>query len=346
MIFHLAAILLAFFSSYFLTKIFIKYFKSIGLVAIDLHKQKKPILPTSGGVPVAFSILISLLFYIGIQTFVYKNLEEAIPLLAIVSSILIVTFVGLFDDLKSPLGKSRYEIKRMEENFIKTKSGLPQKKWIFTLPAAIPLMVVNVGVTTMVLPFFGPVEFGILYPLVLIPIGVVGCSNVINLLGGFNGSEAGMGIVYLISLGILALMNKEFVSILFLISAASLFSFLKFNWYPAKILPGDSLTYLLGVIVASGVIVGNIEKAGAILLAPFIIEFFLKARSKFRASCLGKLRKNGKLNPPYGKRIYSLTHILMNVKEMKEKEVTISLISIQILAAIFLFLNTFFLHWL
>ena len=339
----LLTLLLAFFVTYFLTRKFIDYFKSIKLLAKDLHKPNKPALPTSGGVPVAFGIIISLLFYVGLQTFLFDNFEESVLLLSIISSILLVTFIGLFDDLKHPLGKSNYEIKRINKRFVKAKSGLPQRKWLLTLPAAIPLMVINAGETTLTLPIFGAINFGILYPLILIPIGFVGASNAINLIGGFNGCEAGMGIIYLLSLGILAIFTNNFISILFFASVASLIAFLIFNWYPAKILPGDTLTYLLGAIVANGVIVGNMEKAGIILLTPFIIEFFLKARTKFKASCLGKLRKDGKLDPPYGKNIYSITHLLMNLKPMSEKEVTISLILIEIIVAIFLFLNTFYL---
>jgi UDP-N-acetylglucosamine--dolichyl-phosphate N-acetylglucosaminephosphotransferase len=126
-----------------------------------------------------------------------------------------------------------------------------------------------------------------------------------------------------------------------LISFASLLGFIKYNWYPARILPGDSLTYLLGSIVASGVIVGNMEKVGVIVLLPFIIEFFLKARARFKASCLGKLRKDGKLNPPYGKRIYSITHIIMNLRPLTEMQVTIIMILIVALFSLIPFLGIF-----
>ena len=155
--------------------------------------------------------------------------------------------------------------------------GLPQwLKPLLTLPAAIPLMVISAGETTMGIPFIGAVNFGPLYPLVLIPIGVVGASNAVNLLGGFNGSEAGMGIVYMLALGIYGFLNGSVGSVIFLISAASLLGFIKYNWFPAKILPGDSLTYLLGSLVAAGAIVGNMEKAALIALTPFIIEFFFR----------------------------------------------------------------------
>lgn len=337
-------ILLSFLLTYFLTKKFIEYFQRINLVAIDLHKKDKPILPTSGGIPVGFGIIISLLFYVGVQTFLYNNLKVAIPLLATISSILLVVFIGLFDDLNNPIGKSKYEIKRMKKEFVKPKGGLPQSKWVLTFPAAIPLMVINAGVTTMHLPLLGAIDLGIFYPLLFIPAFFVICSNGVNLIGGFNGCEAGMGIVYLGSLAILSLLEKNFISILPLVAIFSLLSFLRFNWYKAKILPGDSLTYLLGAILANTAIVGNLEKAASILLFPFVVEFFLKMRSEFKASCLGKLRKDGTLEPPYGKEIYSITHILMNLKRMREKEVTISLIAIEIIVAVFLFLNNFLLH--
>jgi len=275
--------------------------------------------------------MTGLMFFIAVQTFVFKTTSEMVYLFASVLTILLITIIGFFDDLNSSdvvLGKK------------KIRKGL--KKWqkpLFTIPAAIPLMVVSAGVTMMSIPLIGSVNFGILYPLILIPVGVVCAANAINLLGGFNGSEAGIGIVYCSFLGLYALINGEIVSsAIFFSTVGALIGFLKFNWFPAKILSGDSLTYCLGAVVATGVIVGNMEKAGIIIMTPFVIEFLLKLRSKFTASCLGKLRKNGKLDPPYEKKIYSLTHIIMNFGALTEKQVTIILIAIQIIFGLLLFL--------
>jgi UDP-N-acetylglucosamine--dolichyl-phosphate N-acetylglucosaminephosphotransferase len=310
-----------------------KFLYSAGIVGLDLQKRNKPKLPTSGGVCVAFGILAGLLSYIGIKTFLYGLQNEVIYLLAVVSSVLITMFVGLLDDI----GVKSKPVKTKEGKDI--RFGLPQwVKPLITFPAAIPLMVVMAGDTTMSIPFFGNVDFGIFYPLILVPLGFVGASNVINMLAGFNGSEAGMGIVYMLSLGLYGLLHGSIGSIIFLISFASLFGFIKFNWYPAKILPGDSLTYLLGSLVASGVIVGNMEKIGVIVLFPFIIEFFLKARAKFKASCLGKLRKDGRLDPPYGRKIYSITHLILQFRPT-EKQVTLTLIIIVALFSLIPFLN-------
>jgi UDP-N-acetylglucosamine--dolichyl-phosphate N-acetylglucosaminephosphotransferase len=221
------------------------------------------------------------------------------------------------------------------------KIGFPQwVKPLLTLPAAVPLMVIRAGTTKMALPLIGVIDFGILYPLVIIPIGFVGASNVVNMLGGFNGLEAGMGVVYTFSLGLFAWTTGGVQAAVLLFTAcAALLAFLRYNWYPAKILSGDSLTYLLGALVAAGVIIGDMQRAGLVVMFPFIIEFVLKARRKFKASSLGKLRDDGKLDPPYGKKIYSWTHVLMNLDKLRERDVTIALIFVQAVFAALPFLG-------
>lgn len=330
----LFSMIMSFAITFFIVPYFMQFFRAGGIIGMDLHKKNKPKLPTSGGTCVAFGVLAGLLFYTGVTTFSSTTPKNVTSLLAVISSLSIIMFVGFLDDLnvkaKAIITKEGLDI----------RIGFPQwAKPLLTLPAAIPLMVINAGETTMALPFIGTVNFGIFYPLLLIPIGVVGVSNAVNLLGGFNGSESCMGLVYTLALGIFAFMSGSIGAVIFLTSFAALLGFIKYNWYPAKFLPGDSLTYLLGAVVASGVIVGNLEKIGIIVMTPFIIEFFLKLRSKFKASCLGKLRNNGKLNPPYGKKIYSLTHVIMNLRSFTEKEVTIILILIECVFSIIPFLH-------
>lgn len=327
---------ISFITTVIITPYIIQFLRAAGIVGLDLHKKGKPKLPTSGGICVALGILAGLLSYVGIITFVHGLQSTSLYLLAVVSTILIVMFVGFLDDLN------------VKSKRVKTKEGLdirvgfPQwLKPLLTLPAAIPLMVINAGVTTMTVPFIGNVNFGIFYPLLLIPLGVVGASNAVNMLAGFNGSEAGMGIVYTLSLGIYAVLYGSIGSVVFLISFAALAGFIKYNWYPAKILPGDSLTYLLGSMLAAGVIVGNMEKVGMIIILPFFIELFLKLRSRFKVSCLGKLGKDGKLDPPYGKKIYSLTHVIMNIKRLSERDVCLALILIEVFVCGFMFFSDF-----
>jgi len=313
--------------SLLLTKKIIPFFKRNNIAALDLQKKGKPLVANSGGIPVFFGLFFGLMFFIGIQVFIFNITEQLALLFAAVLTIFLITLIGFFDDINN---------KEVLEGKAKIRKGLKQwQKPLLTLPAAIPLIVVKAGYTAMAIPFIGIVDFGILYPLILVPIGVVGAANAINLLGGFNGSEAGMGLVYCTSLGIYSLINNRIVSAaIFFSCAGALIGFLKYNWVPAKILSGDSIQYLLGSVVASGVILGNMEKAGLFLMIPFGIEFLLKLRRRLHAHCMGKLREDGKLDPPYGKKIYSLTHVIMNVKPFSEREVTLILIFIQILVSL------------
>ncbi len=326
----------SFFSSFALTYGLVPYFKRNNIVALDLHKKGKPKIANSGGLPVSLAIMYSLLIFVSLQTFFLKKTEELVYLFASIMAIFLITIIGFLDDLDSvdfATGKRR---------------GLRQRVWklpgiltkpLLALTGALPLMAIRAGETTMTVPILGSINFGWVYPIILIPLAVIFVSNAINLLGGFNGSEAGMGSIYCFFLGFIALINNQTIAAaIFFSSLSALIGFLIFNRYPAKILPGDSLTYCLGAVVVSGVIIGNMERAGIIMMFPFFIEFLLKLRSKFKASCLGKLRKDGKLDSPYGKKIYSWTHIIMNLGKLTEKQVTMILILIEIFFGFLLFL--------
>lgn len=306
-------------ASLVLTKFFIYFFYRNNIIALDLHKKNKPRIANSGGIPVMFSAFTGLVFFIAIQTFVYDATEQLVYLFAAILTILLIGLVGFFDDLNS---------KEVIEGKSQIRKGLKQwQKPLLTLPAALPLMAVKAGQTSMYLPLLGSVDFGIFYPLLIVPLAVTVAANVINMLGGFNGSEAGMGSVYFFSLGVFALfVGKIMSAAIFFSMLGALIGFLKYNWVPAKMLSGDSIQYVMGAAVISGAILGDMERAAFIVLIPFFIEAFLKLRSRLKASCLGKLQKDGRLEPPYGKKIYSWTHIIMNLGRLTEKQVTIGLI--------------------
>jgi UDP-N-acetylglucosamine--dolichyl-phosphate N-acetylglucosaminephosphotransferase len=327
----LISIVVSFFTTVLITPKAIEFLRAAGVVSMDLHKKNKPVLPASGGVCVAAGIIAGLLVYVGIKTFVYGAQSVLLVLLAIISGVLIVTFTGFLDDLNVKLRGVR------TKDGINLKVGISQ--WIkplLTVPAAIPLMAVNAGYTNITLPLFGAVDLGIIYPLLFIPIGFVGAANMVNMLGGFNGAEAGMGVVYCLTLGLFAFMlSNEIVALLFYATAASLLAFLVYNRYPARILPGDSLTYLLGSVVAAGVIVANMERVGLIVMTPFILQGILKFYSRWKmgryASDIGLLQKDGTIKSKYDKKIYSWTHLIMRFGKPTEKRIIWFLVFIQII---------------
>ena len=321
MIIPIVIFLISFIATYASLPYLIKYLKRTGLVVEDQNKKGRPLVPFSGGLSVMGGIFLGLSAYIFIRTFFYQDQTFLLDFFAAMTVILLITFVGFIDD--SIIKKNKEE-----------SSGLKQwQKPLLTLLAAVPLIVINAGTTQMALPFIGVVDFGILYPLLIVPIVVIIAANMVNLLAGFNGLEAGLGVVYLGMLGLYAAYNQRFVAaVIAWVTFAALLAFLRFNWTPAKILPGDSLTYLIGGALASIAILGNMEKAVGIVAIPFAIEFFLKAKSKFKAASFGK-EKNGKIVSLYGNKIYSIPHLLTRTGKFTEKQVVIILMIVHFLIA-------------
>ena len=307
----LFSLFISFFIVWFLTPWFIRYLTRIGLLVKDQHKDGKPLIPISGGLPVLAGVFFGVMFAIFIQTFYYHSTDRLIDLLAFTSSLFAITLVGFFDDLL---------IRKDKEE----SSGLKQwQKPLLTAIAAVPLMVINAGETVLAVPFFGSLDVGLLYPLVLIPLGVIGASNMVNMLAGYNGLEAGLGIIYLGNLSVYAYMHgSEVAALIGAISCAALFAFLLFNWVPAKIFPGDSLTYLLGAVLASMAIIGNIEMAALLVSFPFFIEGVLKLRGRLKKQSYGMYYKDGKIKSLYEK-VYSIPHFFPIDGKFTEKQVVV-----------------------
>ena len=191
-------------------------------------------------------------------------------------------------------------------------------------------MWVSDGKINMGIPFYRVVDFGLVYPLLILPLGFVFSANMVNLLAGYNGLETGMGLVYTGMLSIYAYVNGSYVaSLIALVTFSALLAFFIYNKYPAKIFPGDSLTYLLGGAIAIIGITGDIERAAIIAGIPFIIEFFLKMRSKFKAQTYGHY-ENGKVKTDYDK-IYSLPHIFTRTGKFTEKQVVYIMMFIELI---------------
>ncbi|MFH0832027.1 MAG: hypothetical protein V1886_04160 [archaeon] len=308
---------LSFIITLYLTPWIIRYMRRVGIVVKDQNKKKQPLIPISGGFAVLAGVFISLMFIIFIKTFVYNSTNELISLLAAVISITFITLVGFIDDLL---------IKRNKES----SAGLRQwQKPLLTLSAAIPLMVVNAGTRIIDLPFLGRTDVGLFYPLFLIPIGVVICANMVNMLAGFNGMETGMGIIYIATLGFYSLVyGTQAGAIIAFAVLGSLIAFYLYNKFPAKILPGDSLTYLLGGVIACIAVLGNIERAAIIISIPFVIEFFLKARSRFKAQTFG-YEKNGKIHSRH-REIYSIPHLFTRTGKFNEQQISFFMMLIEL----------------
>jgi len=322
------SVLFSFLLVYLTIPQWIRKAKEFGFVGKDMHK-KKSVIAEGGGIIVLFGIILGILSYIAIETFYIKNTSNLIRILALISVLLLSAIVGLLDDL---LG---------------WKKGLSRKIRLLIIAfAAIPLMVIDAGHSTMIFPLLGSVNLGLLYPLFIIPLGIVGATATFNFLAGYNGLEASQGILILSALAIATYVTgNRWLSVLCLYGVVSLIAFYFYNKTPAKVFPGDILTYVIGSFIAVVVILGNIERFGVFIFSLYILETLLKVRGKLIKESFAKLNKDGSLEIPY-KKIYGLEHLAIYfLKKIKpshkayEKEVvwTINFVQLIIILIGFLF---------
>ena len=319
------AVVLSFIVTYLLVPLFNRYMHAAGIVGTDVMKKDKPMVADMGGPGVITGFLAGIFVYVAIEIFIPQRLTGLIYILASLNTILIITLIGIFETLTA-LMKSRDG-----EGLFKSlkRSGIPRWLYYFIpLPAAIPLSAVNAGVSKFILPFLGKVELGVTYPLLLIPLAILCCSNATNFLAGFNGLEAGMGFALHLALGLYALSQGQTnAALIALTFAGALLAFLRYNWYPAKVFPGD-LNYTIGAVCVCVTVIGNMEKFAILCFTPWILEAFLKAFSRFEAESYGILQENGVVKP-MGKQIRGLTHLVMSMGDYTEKQVSTILIALE-----------------
>lgn len=365
MIYLTASLLLGFLVVLLGTPYSRRYLAASGLFAVDQQKAGKPRLPSSGGIVVLFGFIVSITSYLAFSAFVQLPGIDTAVTLAALNSAVIIGLIGLLDDIHVSLEAvvtEHFELdeedidleidhefgieslphqdifRRLMGNFKSgedsdemLREGLGQvPKMVFVLPAALPLIAAGVGSWSMTFPVLGTVSWGLLYPFLLLPVGLLFVANVVNMLAGTNGLSAGMSLVASTALGTYALFNQELAAALIAFSlSASLLAFLRYNFYPASIMPGDVLPYLAGAAMFSSMVVGDMEKFGVFIFTPWFLEFFLKLRSGFSAHSWGTLDEDGTLRPQHEKN-YSLTHLLMR-RGLTERQITLALVSMETL---------------
>lgn len=270
--------------------------KELGLVGKDMNKPGGGVAVEAGGIWPSLSAAFGILLYIAISSYFEDDYMD-LAKLSITQVLLLAAFLGLVDDI---LG---------------WKKGIsPFKRVMFTIPVALPLVAVKAGHSTIELPLLGPLDLGPLYPLLVVPIGVLGASNAFNMIAGYNGLEASQAL--LLSIFTVAFMAKKGIYELIppaLIMVAALVAFLRYNKYPAKVFPGNTFTYSFGAFFATLVIYGNFEKFGLAVFALYFMELLLFLRGLLHGvykENFGIPREDGTLAPPYDK-CYSITHVAL-----------------------------------
>ena len=313
----LISVLISFLLTVSFLPMWIRACRNIGLAWEDMNKFGHPKVAASGGVVVIMAFVLGVLSYVALKTFLFGGQVKTLEIFALLSVILIFGLVALVDDM---LGWKR--------------GGLPMRiRLLLAFAASVPLVVINAGTHLMSLPFVGSVNFGILYPLVLIPLAVVGVGTTYNFLAGFNGLEAGQGILILSFLSFVSYVTgAAWLAIVGLCMVGALIGFWIFNKVPAQVFPGDIMTYGIGALIASMAILGNFEKIAMVVFIPYILEVILKLRGGLKKHSFGVPTKDGRLKMPYDK-IYGLEHLAIKIlgKRATEKKVVYLIYTLQIL---------------
>ena len=315
---YLLVLVFSFAITFGFSKILIPRLKRFGFVGRDVNKPDKPEVAEMGGIAIIAGFTAGILLAIFFHTFFGAEFE-LIPILAGLITIHALSFMGIVDDL---LNIPQY-----------IKAFLP-------LFAAIPLVALSAaGSTEMTFPFIGPVDFGLFYVLLLVPIGIAVASNLTNMLAGFNGMEAGMGVIIFTAASIIAIIHgKTEALLLFLPFMGALLAFLFFNWYPSKVFPGDVGNLTIGAAIATGVIVGNMEAAGAILLIPYVVDFFIKIYNRFPSTDWWGEYREGKLYALGGK-VRGLAQLVMKLANgITERNLVLVFMGIELIVAIIVIL--------
>lgn len=315
----LVALALSLFLVFLLTPPLIRKMRQGGMVGIDINKSERIAIPELGGIAALFAFSVSLSVVVGLQKILGTIAEP--PFLAAISVFFMASMIGLIDDI----------------------SNLKQRlKAVVVAFAALPLLLVHLGPEVIDFPFgyelsfLGPLYF--VYWLLLVPAGVTGVANGMNMSAGYNGLESGQ--IAIVSLSLLVITSlrgaPEFALLIFACILGSSAGLYYFNRFPARIFIGDIGTLGLGAAIAAGVILGHVELYGLIAIVPAFYEGFatlyfgLKGMNgERRKACHNPVKgPNGFLSPPPGASRYTLAFWILSHRPMTEKRLVLTLLGL------------------
>jgi len=181
---------LAFLITYLFTKVWIPAAKKFGLVGKDLNKYDRPLVAEGGGIAFVFALTTSLYAYLFLKA-VLESVTHLAEIYALISAVVLAGLIGFGDDVPG----WKKGIRRRYKPFITTVLALPfmtvtllHPEYNYFASRGIPLVV---------------------FSFLIVPIGIIGTSNAINMMGGYKGLEAGISAIILSALGIRAIMLGE-----------------------------------------------------------------------------------------------------------------------------------------
>ena len=225
-------------------------------VMTKLHAHKfKHVFPTMAG-------LIGVLA-VTIVTWMF-NLDRGqtwLPLVGFLGGAL----VGVIDDVINIFGSGRGAagLRGPVKFFLITVVGVTLG-WFFA---------VKLGWTTILIPFLGNLEIGILGMIVIFTFAVVATSNAVNITDGLDGLSGGLAMMAYGAFGAIALFQGNMLLFGFCMTVIGwLLSYIWFNVPPARFMMGDTGSFALGAGLGVVAMMTNSFLLLPIICLPAVIE--------------------------------------------------------------------------
>ena len=325
----LMVLTLSFSITYLLIPWVIRKMEKAGMRGHDVNKLEDREVAEMGGIAVVFGFAITMTITVGIRKLIGDDSE--VPALAIIGVFFVAATIGIFDDIAV--------LKRRE-------------KAILVIFASLPLIIAHNAVRAEILfpggwvwNFDDGFSVYMFYWMILVPIGITGAANAINLSAGYNGLESGEVAVvsfFLVLVGLAAgIQDNEAPNLVLagshaMIILTALFggamALYMFNRTPAKVFVGDTGTLGMGAVIGAAAILGNIQIFAMVCIAPAFYEmaatvFYSVKHVERRDACMNPIiLKDGRLKPPKGAEKYTLAYVLLSKKPMTEKKLVRTLL--------------------
>lgn len=303
--------------TYIITPAIMKKMKERGIVGTDWNKKDEKKIPELGGISVLFGFTLG----ISIATGFLKLVDNfnGTPILAAIGVLFVAGMIGIIDDI----------------------SDIPQRvKAIVLAFAALPLLLGKFGDEIINFPFGLSLDLSsidLIYWFILVPIGITGIANALNMSAGYNGLETGQVSIISFCLLIIAIITGTNMQSIMMFAAllGAAIGLNYFNGYPALTFVGDVGTLSMGAVIGAGVIMGGIEFWGIIAIAPAFYEGIATAYYSFvkninrKESCSSPIiDEEEKLHPPKGSEKYTLAYLILSKKPMKENQLVRTILMI------------------
>ena len=175
------------------------------------------------------------------------------------------SLVGVIDDVINIFGSGRGAagLRGPVKFFLITVVGLILG-WFFT---------VKLGWTTILVPFVGNFDVGVVWMTLIFAFAVVATSNAVNISDGLDGLSGGLSMISYGAFGVIALLQGNMLLFGFCLTVVGwLLSYVWFNVPPARFMMGDTGSFALGAGLGVVAMMTNSFLLLPIIGLPFVID--------------------------------------------------------------------------